>query len=378
MRDGHAPRVRHGGRGHALSIQLRQQHQRDVDGSPTPAGRSAGPSATGTPEYCQTDATASLSTTSFDGDSSWGDYSVEADVKLYNYQSGEIGIIGHAQDASHYYRLSLKERADDGGQDWWLSRIDGGVVTVLAYRRAVFPERLLLPAQAHVLQATHPGVHLARSGPDLQYDGLCRRHAIPDREDRPDDEQHQWRVRQRRGEHAGRSQYAPVRTRRLHDARESELHEPHRQPVHAVPEFAVRAGCAAHELLCQLPPVAAQLLRADNGTELLHERRAAAGRHEPRRECAGHQEQDVEGLLHRPDDARSGVPILSRDLAESGRARQNRADLSELHARRDDRRASELLDHSRSSRDQRPRLYGCGRLHGTGGRPPEGDHRSRT
>ena len=88
--------------------------------------------STATPEYCQTDATASLTTTSFDGDPAWGDYSVEADVRLYNYESGEIGIIGHAQDASHYYRLSLKSEPTTGARMWWLSRIDGGVVTLLA------------------------------------------------------------------------------------------------------------------------------------------------------------------------------------------------------------------------------------------------------
>lgn len=88
--------------------------------------------STGTPEYCQNDASATLSTTSFDGDTAWGDYSVEADVKLYNYLSGEIGIIGRAQDASHYYRLSLKSEPATGARMWWLSRIDGGVATLIA------------------------------------------------------------------------------------------------------------------------------------------------------------------------------------------------------------------------------------------------------
>ena len=87
---------------------------------------------TGTPEYCQKDATEAATTTAFDGDTAWGDYSVEADVKLYNYLSGEIGIIGHAQDASHYYRLSLKSHPTTGVRSWWLSRIDGGAVTLLA------------------------------------------------------------------------------------------------------------------------------------------------------------------------------------------------------------------------------------------------------
>ena len=86
---------------------------------------------TGTQEYCQTDATAQLSSASFDGDSTWTDYSVQAEVKIYNYVSGEIGIIGRAQDASHYYQLSLKRDAS-GNKKWWLSRNDGGVVTVLA------------------------------------------------------------------------------------------------------------------------------------------------------------------------------------------------------------------------------------------------------
>jgi len=53
-------------------------------------------------------------------------------VKLYNYASGEIGIIGRAQDASHYYRLSLKSDPTSGARMWWLARIDGGVATVLA------------------------------------------------------------------------------------------------------------------------------------------------------------------------------------------------------------------------------------------------------
>jgi regulation of enolase protein 1 (concanavalin A-like superfamily) len=88
--------------------------------------------STGTPEYCQTDASATLATTAFDGDVAWSDYAVQADVKLYNYTSGEIGIIGRAQDASHYYQLSLKSDPQSGARMWWLSRIDGSVVTVLA------------------------------------------------------------------------------------------------------------------------------------------------------------------------------------------------------------------------------------------------------
>jgi hypothetical protein len=87
--------------------------------------------ATGTPEYCQTDTTAQLSSASFDGDLTWADYSIQAEAKLYNYLSGEIGIIGRAQDASHYYQLSLK-RDDLGNRKWWLLKNDGGAVTVLA------------------------------------------------------------------------------------------------------------------------------------------------------------------------------------------------------------------------------------------------------
>ncbi len=86
---------------------------------------------TGTQEYCQTDATAQLSSASFDGDSTWADYSVQAEAKIYNYVSGEIGIIGRAQDASHYYQLSLKRDAA-GNKKWWLLKNDGGAVTVLA------------------------------------------------------------------------------------------------------------------------------------------------------------------------------------------------------------------------------------------------------
>lgn len=87
--------------------------------------------STGTLEYCQTDPTAQLSSASFDGDSTWTDYSVQAEVKIYNYLSGEIGIIGRAQDASHYYQLSLKRDAL-GNKKWWLMKVDGGVSTVLA------------------------------------------------------------------------------------------------------------------------------------------------------------------------------------------------------------------------------------------------------
>ena len=87
--------------------------------------------ATGSQEYCQTDATAQLSTSSFDGDSAWDDYSIQADGETLQLCSGEIGIIGRAQDASHYYRLSLK-RDELGNKKWWLSRIDGGVATELA------------------------------------------------------------------------------------------------------------------------------------------------------------------------------------------------------------------------------------------------------
>lgn len=87
--------------------------------------------ATASQEYCQADATAQLSSSSFDGDPAWDDYSIQAAAKLYNYASGEIGIIGRAQDASHYYRLSLK-RDELGNKKWWISRIDGGVATELA------------------------------------------------------------------------------------------------------------------------------------------------------------------------------------------------------------------------------------------------------
>jgi regulation of enolase protein 1 (concanavalin A-like superfamily) len=87
---------------------------------------------TGATEYCQTDGTPQLSTTSFDGDLAWTNYSVQADVKLDNYLSGELGIIGRAQDASHYYRLSLKSDPTTAARMWWLSKIDGGVVTLLA------------------------------------------------------------------------------------------------------------------------------------------------------------------------------------------------------------------------------------------------------
>ena len=73
--------------------------------------------ATGTPEYCQTDATAQLATTSFDGDVSWSDYSVQADVKLYNYLSGEDW--DHRPRAGRDSLLSTvaEERADDGKED---------------------------------------------------------------------------------------------------------------------------------------------------------------------------------------------------------------------------------------------------------------------
>ena len=94
--------------------------------------------STGTPEYCQRDATETLATAAFDGNLAWSDYSVEADVRIYNYESGEIGIIGRAQDASHYYRLSLKSHPTTGARMWWLSRIDGGVATLLASGRQYF------------------------------------------------------------------------------------------------------------------------------------------------------------------------------------------------------------------------------------------------
>jgi hypothetical protein len=87
--------------------------------------------ATGTQEYCQTNATSTLSSASFDGEATWSDYSVQAEAKLYNYLSGEIGIIGRAQDASHYYQLSLKTDAS-GNRKWWLLKNNGGAVTVLA------------------------------------------------------------------------------------------------------------------------------------------------------------------------------------------------------------------------------------------------------
>src|SRR4051812_32071379 len=87
---------------------------------------------TGATEYCQTNATAQFSTASFDGDLAWTDYAVQADVRLDNYLSGEIGIIARAQDASHYYRLSLKSDPATGTRMWWLSKVDGSAVTLLA------------------------------------------------------------------------------------------------------------------------------------------------------------------------------------------------------------------------------------------------------
>src|SRR4029434_5050012 len=48
------------------------------------------------------------------------------------------------------------------------------------------------------------------------------------------------------------------------------------------------------------------------GSELLQQRRTAAGGDEERRECAGDEEQDVEGLLRGPHDSRSRVQIFSR------------------------------------------------------------------
>jgi acid phosphatase len=86
---------------------------------------------TGTPEYCQNDTRAQFTSASFDGDATWADYSIQAEAKIYNYSSGEIGIIGRAQDATHYYQLSLK-RDEAGNRNWWLSKNDGGVITVLA------------------------------------------------------------------------------------------------------------------------------------------------------------------------------------------------------------------------------------------------------
>ena len=113
---------------------------------------------TGTPEYCQNDTTAALATTSFDGDLAWADYSVEADVKLYNYESGEIGIIGRAQDASHYYRLSLKSEPATGARMWWLSKIDGGSVTLIAsgsqYFQSGYYYRLKLTFSKHHIEAS--------------------------------------------------------------------------------------------------------------------------------------------------------------------------------------------------------------------------------
>ena len=128
---------------------------------------------TGSPEYCQTDATPQLSTTAFDGDLAWTNYSVQADVKLDNYLSGEIGIIGRAQDASHYYRLSLKSEPATGARMWWLSKIDGGVVTLLAsgvqYFQSGYYYTLKLTFYKQHLQASFS----TRSGPDLQFVRLC-------------------------------------------------------------------------------------------------------------------------------------------------------------------------------------------------------------
>ena len=248
---------------------------------------------TGSPEYCQTDATA----TTVDHVVRWRSR-VDRLLGPGRRQTLQLSVRGDWHHRPRARRVSLlsavaEKRPDDGSQE---------VVALEDRRRRrhparvwrpVFPERLLLPAQAHLLQAAHPGVLLDRSGPDLQFVGLCRRHAIPGWKDRPDDDEHQRRLRQRGGEHARRAQRPSLRTHRLHDARESELHEHHRQPEHAVSEFAVRPRGAAHELLRQLSPLAAQLFRADDRAELLHERGTDSGGHEPHREGVGDEEQDA-------------------------------------------------------------------------------------
>ena len=58
------------------------------------------------------------------------------------------------------------------------------------------------------------------------------------------------------------------------------------------------------------------LNRCGGKLKRVHERRTDSGGHEQRREGVGDEEQDVEGLLHRRDDSRSSVQVLSRGLAE--------------------------------------------------------------
>jgi regulation of enolase protein 1 (concanavalin A-like superfamily) len=149
-----------GGSSHAATL-YQYNFDNGTSGTWTPADagwRVCRTVTTGTPEYCQTDATAGWATSAFDGDAAWGDYSVEADVRLYNYASGEIGIIGHAQDASHYYRLSLKSEPTTGARMWWLSRIDGGVTTLLAsgpqYFQSGYYYRLKLTFYKQHIQAS--------------------------------------------------------------------------------------------------------------------------------------------------------------------------------------------------------------------------------
>ena len=180
--------------------------------------------ATGTPEYCQTDTTAQFATTAFDGDVTWSDYSVQADVKLDNYLSGEIGIIGRAQDATHYYQLSLKSEPTTGARMWWISRIEGGGRDRDRVRQPVFPERLLLSNQAHVLQAIHPGVILQRWRAHVRHAGLCRGHAIRDGKIGLMTSNTKGVFDNVSREHVGRAEHPALRARRDHDARESELH----------------------------------------------------------------------------------------------------------------------------------------------------------
>ena len=183
--------------------------------------------------------------------------------KIYNYVSGEIGIIGRAQDASHYYQLSLR-RDESGNKKWWLLKNDGGVVTVLASASSI--------SRAAITICSGSGCTSSTSRLPFHIDKGLSFNALGFAEDA------QYRsgkigliTRNTKGvfdnvavNTLGGAKCSALRARRNHVARKSELRQRHRQPLHAVPQLTHRQIRASHQFLCQFPPIAARLFCHDN------------------------------------------------------------------------------------------------------------------
>jgi hypothetical protein len=311
----------------------RSDFENGTTGSWTPASgiwSSCRTVTTGTLELCQTDATAQLSSAAFDGDSAWTDYSVQAEAKIYNYVSGEIGIIGRAQDASHYYQLSLKRDAA-GNKKWWLSKNDGGVITVLASGIQYFQS-----GYYYLLRLRMYKQHLEAS---ISFDKGVTFDSLGFAEDT---RYRSGRIGLMTGNTKGVFDNVAVNTlggpnvRRFGHVVIMSLENQNYAKVIGSPYMPYlnslldRAALLTN-LLREFPSFAAKLFFADHGPGLLHQRGSDPARDEQPRASPRDKKQEMEGLFHGRHDPRSGVPVFSGGLAKLSAVGEPGADLSEFH-----------------------------------------------